>query len=436
MIHTISRAVLLGCASLLAAGAAQAQTPPSHSHTPADEAEGRRYTVDDMLAVEAFGKATLDPSGRKVVFERLAAHEQLIRYDLGYYSPYTASTLWVADVGAGTARPLLPPSADHGLKIGAWSPSGRWLLVHRIGAEAWDAGVVEVETGAVRWLNLHPESEAFGRTLQWRSDDELIAIHRPRGGFAAQAGAQPTALEAARKRRAAGVTGRFSGTRLGAGAFAEEPLAESNEIVAINVATGTRRTLASGRFLDLELSPDGGWLAALEIGAAPPLDLDRPVHGLERPNARRLHLVEISTGERIPLCETCNPAASLMSWSPDGRRLLIWDRTSPDPDRGRLLALTPADDALEVFALGDLTPGVEPDAGLHDMIRAHWIGDRPAIRARRSGDARRATRLVAADARGFPKSERGSAARSGSARSGVRHDGSGAVGRPDLVALG
>lgn len=389
MTYSIYRAVLSGCASLLLTEPAAAQTRESTSNpTQAAAPSGRSYTVDDMLAAEALGKASIDPSGRRVVFERLGAYEDAVRFDVGAFVRRSTSVLWVADVSGGEARPLLSPSEGRGLMIGAWSPSGDRLLIHRLRHDSWDAGVVELATGTVRWLDLFPEIPAFGRTFQWRGDEEIIAIHRPSGGLPDQAGSIVNAFEAARQRQLEASAGRLSRTRLGAGAFAEMPLASSNMIVSINVETGVRRTLATGRFFDLELSPDGRWMAGPENGATPSIDLARPVLGLERPQDRRLHLIDVSSGTLNPVCRDCNIASGVMTWSPDSAHLLVWERTGSGPLDGRLLALTPGENTIEPFDLGDLEPELDVDAGYLDVIEAAWLDGHPLVRARTLGTDR------------------------------------------------
>ena len=380
---TLRAAVFGALATCCASGASEAAIPVAGSGS-APGAE-RLYSVDDMLSAEAFGRVSLDPSRRRVVFERFGPYDTAPRFDLGYFNARTTSVLWVADIAGGEARPLLAADEGRGIMAGDWSPSGARLLVYRLRGDVWDAGVVEAATGAVRWLDLFPEQPAFGRTVQWRGEEELVAIHRPGGGLPDQVGSSPASLASARRRQDAAASGRTSAARLGAGRFAEAPLAPSNRLIAIDVATGRSRVLATGRFFDLELSPDGRWVAAMEIGAAPPLDLSRPIAGLERPNDRRLHLVDVAGGGRAHVCETCNVSAGLMRWSDDGARLLVWIWTAPGPGAGRLVALDPAAGSSETFNLGDLSAQVDPAAGASDAVRAAWLGDRPVLRARRPG---------------------------------------------------
>ena len=349
--------------------------------------QGRPYTIDDLLDQAAFGRASLDPTGQWVVFERQAPYSAIRRYDLGLFARASTSVLWIADTGAARpATPLLAAREGVGLLQGDWSPSGRRLLVFRLRDEDWSLGVMDIETRAVHWLDVRPDAGGYGRVVQWVSDDVLVLFDRKAPGLPFVIGWDAGAMAQTEARWALQASGREPTlSRMGAGRFAEEiPSSPPVDLVRLDLATGLKTVLATDRFFDLELSPDGRRVAAMAYGAQPPVDQARPLSPVSKPELRHAHIYSVDGHAGV---RTDAPVAPfLMEWSSDSRRLLLWLTGPNGPTSGDLAALRP-DGALETFDRF----GLEPDVGATRVadftaIRATWQGDRPVLRGRRGRD--------------------------------------------------
>lgn len=351
-------------------------------------AAGRPYTIDDLLNQSAFGSASIDPADRWVVFEQAGPYASSPRFDYGAYLRAATNVLWIADIsGDRSPERLLPETEGVGQVLGDWSPSGRRLLVFSLQGDRWRLGVVEMATRSVRWLDVHPDAGGFGRVVQWRSDDELVLIDRPEGGLPRVVAWDADAMALTRRRWDVQASGAApSHTLLGAGRFSDDnPTSPPVDLVRLDLMTGAKTILSRGRFVDLELSPDGARIAAMTQGAAPPVDQTRPLWPVDRPERRHVEIVDVEARTVARPCGDCAVAPHLMSWSPDSREVLVWT-TGPDGPTSGDLAAFRSDGAMRTFDRF----GLEPDVGATRVasftaVRAIWQGRRPVLRARREG---------------------------------------------------
>lgn len=352
-------------------------------------AQARPFTVEDLLAQEAFGAAAVDPAGRWLVVERREAHATAPRFDLDHFTPLTVSRLLVAPIdGDGPARPLLPPEAGAGHSLAGFSPAGTRLAVQRFDGERWTLGVVTLATGQVRWLGVTPELSVDGRTVQWRSEDELLVIDRPDGSLPVLMRLGRLSAERLPGLWARAAAGAPAVTVLGSGAFAGvRPRPPPRRLLRVDVRSGRRTVLATGELVDLEVAPGGRSVALLEAGEDLPLHGDEPLQGDRglATQAMRLSLVDLHTGRRTKPCPACDLLPHLLAWSPDGRELLAYARPTGAPwPRGELVRIAAATGTLARPARG-LVPVAE---GRPTLVPAGWMGGDPVVLARPAGDPR------------------------------------------------
>jgi len=373
-------ASLLSLAIALVCGPSWAGTAEA-----AERTGGRSYTIDDLLNQAAFGRTTIDPNGRWIVFEQQAPYSDGGRYDLGLFTRSSTNVLWIADADRNEpAKRLLSPSEGVGHVLGDWSPSGRKLLVFQLQDDVWRLGVLELASRAIRWLDVHPDAGGYGRIVQWRSDDELVLIDRHEATLPFVIGWDPEALALTRERWALQASGAApSLTMMGAGAFADEaPVSPDADLVRLDLRTGVKTLLSTGRFFDLELSPDGASVAAMTLGVMPPVDQMRPLWPVDKPERRHLQLIDLVSGSVTRPCDNCEVAPFLMGWSPDSRQVLVWLPGSDGPTSGELAAVA-SDGRVQTFDRFGLEPDVAATSvASFTTVRALWQGDRPVLKAR------------------------------------------------------
>jgi dipeptidyl aminopeptidase/acylaminoacyl peptidase len=340
------------------------------------------FRVDELLHVETLGAASFDPSGRLVVYEQRAPYDSAARFDYDQSVVLTLSRLRVVKADApGIGRPLLAGDPA-GVVMGPFSPSGARLAVYRVQGDTWRLGVVTMATGAVRWFKVTPQGDGHGRNLQWLDERTLMVLDRPDGRM-------PLALHQgsifARKMPglwAAAARGLVSRTAYGSGAYlAVRDRGAPNRLLELEVVTGSQRVLAVGQFTDLELSPRGDRVALFEAGPDLQPQGEAPVRGPagSETEASRLSVLDVRTGVRRMACFACDVSPELLSWSPEGRRLLVFAR-GPDGlwTDGQLVLVDPATGAshgigAEVRPHLDLNPA---------SVSTAWMGETPLVYGR------------------------------------------------------
>ena len=114
--------------------------------------------------------------------------------------------------------------------------------------------MLDMATRDVRWLDVDPDGGGFGRIVQWRTDDELILIDRRSDTLPFVMGWDAEAMVLTRDRWRRQATGtETSATLMGSGRFgADTPVSPDVDIVRIDLNTGEKSVLSTGRFVDLE----------------------------------------------------------------------------------------------------------------------------------------------------------------------------------------
>lgn len=354
----------------------------------------RPYTVDDLLKLERLIGVAIDPSDRWLVINTEGRFDQAARYD---YDGNNASALgrpWLVDLARpGAARPLLPFAPLTGYRLGPFSPSGDAVVVYRHRDQQWEAGIVNLAGGEARWLGLAPDDPAWGRGVQWRTDDALLMIALADGDlpFGLRKGHQARMrLGEAWARTAAGAQAAF--TVVGSGRYLQDrPAPPARRLVQIALSTGRVETLGEGVFTDLEISPSGRHVATLVAEEATQPSADRLVRQIEVDDRRRsLRIFDLARRSwSSPLAgETMLP--TLLSWSEQTDALLVFShRPGETWTQGRFQRVEAASGASQALAEDSLQPAIDwmPYIG-GALVQARWLGDHPLLRARpRSGPA-------------------------------------------------
>lgn len=349
------------------------------------------FTVDDLLQNESFGAVRISPDDAHVLFERQGPYETADRFDLGYFNRWTNSEIWVADrEDPKGVRPLMDEEDRRGVVMGEFSPSGRRLLVHRIQQDRWETGVVELESGSVRWLGLGAEPPIKGETAIWRTEDELILVARLDGDLPYEIGALATGARNSRQWRSVAAAGGVANIVWGAGAFAEATGRSARlGTWRIDLRTGAQSLVAEGQTLDIALSTSGRWLAIVDRGAPEPMDTVARARPSDAAEGRRLTVLDLTMDAAWLPCGDCNVALGLLRWSADDR-LLVWERTGSErPTDGRLLAIAPARQSVEAIDIGEVEPEVSSTRDVSFLtVRADWLGQNAVLLGRAPGDSR------------------------------------------------
>lgn len=352
-------------------------------------ASARPYGVEDLLATETFGRVAIDPTGRWLVFEQRDPYASGARFDYNTLTSWSLSRLRRLDLrDPASAVTPLAAAAGPGVLIAGFSPDGARLAVYRLQGRTWSLGIVTLATGEAAWLGVTPQEVGAGRALQWVSDHELLVIARTDGRPPLTLRRGFVLAQRLPALWAAAAQGRTAYTVLGSGRYAGlRRRAPENLLLRIDAVSGRQTVLARGAFTDLELSPDRTRVALLSTGEDLQPRADGPARGprgLET-EASRLEILNLRTGARTTPCPTCDVLPQLLSWSPSGRRLLVYDRGADGLWTSGRLRVVDAVSGGVTTADASLRPRLDQNpVGLWTA----WMGETPLILGRLSGGDR------------------------------------------------
>jgi hypothetical protein len=345
----------------------------------------RPYTVEDLVHQESFGQVAFDPTGRWLAYERRVARADAPSFTGENRHEVFENRVRIVDLSArGAAHPLLARDPI-GMTLGPFSPDGRRVAIYGLRRGRWQLGVVTLATRHLRWLDIDPEYPYRNRTVQWRNANQLVAIDRPHGSLPLVLkfnSAGPRELPA---RWEATLRGKVSVTALGAGRyFGLRPRKAPSRLVLADAQSGQVTALAEGDIEDIEVAPDGRYVAFAEAGQDVRLTAEAPVQG---PNGAAWHheslgLVDLVGHRVLRPCPADDVSGELLSWSPSGKRFLAFIRPRGAPlSVGQVVAVT-AEGGVEVLPLGDAQPVIRERP---EGARAAWLGEVPAVLARHAG---------------------------------------------------
>jgi len=378
---------MAACACLLTAEALAQEVQP-----------GRPLTVEDIVELESFGRATISPDGRWAVYEKRGPYNTAVRFDFGVRAAWTIMDLWLVDLEAPDRPPeRLLETEGLGLQRLSWSPDSRRLLITRLQDDNLEAGVVTVADRSVWWTGLTPEMPRTGATAEWRSAEELVISIRPDRSLpellAYDSGLQREMTEAWH-RSASGREASRTVIEAADGRATPERSRSIGALTLLNVRDRSRRNLIEGEVVDFALSPDKAAVAAILAEEIAPIRPERIVY-VESARRQRLSLVSLPDGRVVRPMPARDVGEHLLRWSPGSHEVLVWMREDDAAwDEGGLYRVG-FGGAEQVALLGLSTGTIEQ---VVNGVRADWIGDQPVVYARPSDGGRFDWRLTSRDA--------------------------------------
>ncbi len=328
----------------------------------------RDYTVNDMLALESYGKVSISPTGLTAVVERSGRYDGAPRFSYGWVTRRMTSRVMTLDLANPSALvPAFDQERNAGYWTGTFSPSGSRMTVFRLQNDHLSLGVLDVASRKVRWLTGAPDLPISTPSPLWL-DDGRIAFARfqsERLPYILEIGGiVQTTMPARWSRAARGLDAvdlastRFSGT----------VPRERRDLVIWNAATEQESILASGEIFDLRLSPTGAQLAVLELADAISPGPGEPITDRYLGRRTRLRVVHLDSGAIVDPCSTCDVVRGFLNFSDAG---LLAFKARRD---GR-----PWVDARTYVYSGDRLTVQAP--GTPEASQLEWLGDRLLARS-------------------------------------------------------
>lgn len=363
----------------------------------------RSLTVDDLLGLEAFGRAAISPDGRWAIYERRGPYDTMPRIEANGRSTWQIMELWVVDLSDPTSpEERLLPHEGLGLQFAAWSPSSDHLLITRLQGDGFEYGIVSLVDRSVRWTGLTPDLPLGGATATWASANTLLLPVRPDHSLPLALGYDRTSTRRraeAWERTAEGREPSRTVIDARGGVVVPERPEPRQALVRLERDTLQITTLQDGWLADFTVSPDGGSVAVVMREEPIPLGDPQLLH-MEDDRRRRLVLIDLRTG-RVPLrVDGLDIAPHLLRWSPDSTAVLVWAR--PDGarwDEGTLMSAS--FESTDPFNRGGLRAGASASVVVAG-VQADWLGLTPVMYARPTEGERGDWYLLSQD--GVPES--------------------------------
>ncbi|WP_313044943.1 prolyl oligopeptidase family serine peptidase [Brevundimonas sp.] len=345
-------------------------------------------TVDDLLGLEAFGRAAISPDGKWSVYEKRAGYDSMSRVESNGRSAWAIMELWLADLRSdGSSPQRLLEHEGLGLQLVAWSPSSAKLLITRLQGDVYEYGVLSLEDRLVKWTGLTPDLPLGGATAVWLSDDDVLLAVRPDRSLPLALGYDRASIRRrveAWERTARGILPSRTVIDAREGVVLSETPEPRQALIRFDTTNGATEVLAEGRIADFALSPDAKRVALVLREEPIPLGEPELLH-MEDDRRRRLTLIDLQKGVQRRAAGL-DVAPHLLRWSPDSNNVLIWARGDHAGwDDGHLVKA--GFDGVETYATTDLKVGSSAKVVVAG-VQADWLGRFPVLYARASASQR------------------------------------------------
>lgn len=372
-----------GAAAIMAAGMALAWAPLLAVAAPAGASlKHRPFTVSDLLKIERLGPAAITPDHAHLVAQIEGAAEEAGRFDSdGFTTPYTGRIRVAALSPPYQTFDIRHPDAGLGLTGGPVSPDGRQLLLQGFREGRWASALGDLRDGSLKWIDLAIDLPVLGRSAQWTSPETFVAISLPPGG----APAYVEAIQLPKRRLGElweqAAAGGASYHLVGAGpGLTPWPRPRPGGLVQVDVTRGSVQPLAEGTFLDIEVSPDSRWVAALEAGeVVQPQATDR-IDVASRGRRHGLIIVDLKTGASWRPLPDADVQPLKLSWSPSGIQLMVLAQA---PNQApKLWMIAPERRTRRSAELGGLALATDHVGAGFLIAKTAWLGESPVLGVR------------------------------------------------------
>lgn len=346
-------------------------------------ADARPYGVDDMLHVESYGQALVDPDGQWVVIDRYRRYDSGTSYRYDAFNRRGLGVVMRLDLQHGLRlEPLFPQDDGAGYWIASLSPSGKRLAVFRLKDETLSLGIVDMATGDLKWLPQQPATSLLHPAPDWLDDRHLLLVE-------ADSPALPWPL-AAGSRFQAEVTPLWARTALGAqpgvsvvGGKGEATPLPQRKLVMVDADTKETRQITSGPIVDVAISPDRGWIALLREGPETVIPRNVPVRSSDQNRQYRLSVLPMDGQQERQACLDCDIQPGFLEWAPKGNKLLFFGRRRGDDWAKGALRVFDTRTGRSSAAFEEVTPFLPADDSGVRLVRAGWWGELPLLFGRR-----------------------------------------------------
>ncbi|GAY24788.1 MULTISPECIES: alpha/beta hydrolase family protein [Sphingobium] len=352
-------------------------------------ADARPYGVDDMLRVESYGQALIDPDGRWVVIDRYRRYDSAASYRYDGFTRRGLGVVMRLDLQhGGRLEPLFSQDDGAGYWIASLSPSAKRLAVFRLKDEMLSLGIVDMATREVRWLLQHPVTSLLHPAPDWLDDQRLLLV-------AADSPALPWPFATGSRYQAEVIPlwartarGQEPGVSVVGGTGEAAPLPQ-RRLLMIDVETGQTTQLGDGPIADVAISPDGASIALLREGPEPVIPLNVPVRSSDQNRQYRLSVLRTKGGLEREACIGCDIQPGFLEWAPRSDRLMFFARAPGQDWAAGELRLFDARTGRIRAAFDDVTPFLPPDDSGVRLVRAGWWGEVPLVFGQRGGRSSR-----------------------------------------------
>jgi dienelactone hydrolase len=300
--------------------------------------EPRPLTVDDMMKVGGLGRASVDPSGRWAVFEKLRPYEEARDFSFRTYAfGKSGHQLWRLDLAAGTPPERLPgiDPEPHSYLLD-FSDSGEFLSVMQYHDGDLRVGAYDMQVEKVTYFRPVPAFSRMGdHNPVWVSDTELVYAALPEGEWPLATSVRAFTGKTLARRWQEAWRGQLpTATEARSTLTDRSDEIEAGSLVRANARTGRVDVLADGLFADVRVSANRQRLAALSVSLPRPTDAaQRVTYDARR---YRLRVFDLLTGESQAMANGLEFFPYSLAWSPDNHRLAAFGWANEDsPAEGR-----------------------------------------------------------------------------------------------------